>query len=304
MTRTVIVPLDGSPVAESALPLARALVRQGAAERVRLVSVVELPHSLKGWITGDQSEQRFQAAEETARQEQYLAGIGSSFAGAPVDTTVRQGKPVDEVLNVAAEQPNPLVVLASSGRSGPQLMVIGSVASRLAEQARCPVLVTRGSTDPDAGQGTASLSRVAVGIDGSPIAANALELVMDLFEADQATRPALHLVHVVEKAAFYAGDASGDLEYGLYQDYLKAGRDKGAGHLNDLAAHCASRGYQATSEVREGHVVEELLAAASDAAADLLVVGAHGHGGVREFFVGSTTAKTLREALLPVLVAR
>ncbi|WP_428265718.1 universal stress protein [Haliangium sp.] len=86
----------------------------------------------------------------------------------------------------------------------------------------------------------------------------------------------------------------------------------GAGRIQELLSETVQgrvrqfrpQGIQFYVHVRIGRPAEELLALAAEADADLLVVGTHGHSGVKRWLVGSVAEQVVREAHCPVVVAR
>ena len=75
-------------------------------------------------------------------------------------------------------------------------------------------------------------------------------------------------------------------------------------HLTDLAARLAKDGVTATTQVRVGSPVDEINRFADEAKVDLIVMGTHGHTGVRAWLAGSVTEKVVRTAKVPVLTVR
>jgi len=79
-------------------------------------------------------------------------------------------------------------------------------------------------------------------------------------------------------------------------------------HATEVAARAvataAASGLKATSEVREGVAAEEICAAATECAATIVVLGAHGWGAVKRFLFGSVSTRVMHEAPCPVLVVR
>ncbi|CAN5875384.1 hypothetical protein BH11MYX3_BH11MYX3_35130 [soil metagenome] len=75
-------------------------------------------------------------------------------------------------------------------------------------------------------------------------------------------------------------------------------------HLKDLAARLAKDGVNATTFVRLGSTVDEINRFVDENAVNLIVMGTHGHTGIRAFLAGSVTEKVVRSAKVPVLTVR
>jgi len=122
--------------------------------------------------------------------------------------------------------------------------------------------------------------RVAVALDFSGRDADILREAVRFLGCN---RPAIDLMHVVESApAGFHGPESGDTESRQDADRLEAG----AGELRAL-------GFEATARLGSGRPVPELARMVREAGADLVVLGAHGHGFVKDILLG-TTADRLR----------
>lgn len=137
--------------------------------------------------------------------------------------------------------------------------------------------------------------------DFSPSSNHATAIARD--EANQHDAKII-LIHVVEPLALLPSTATIPDENGMpisVEDYaVRSART----HLDDLIARLAKDGAAASGEVHVGNPAEQIVRAAEQHAADLIVMGAHGHGGVRKLVAGNVTEKVLRTALVPVLVVR
>jgi nucleotide-binding universal stress UspA family protein len=134
----VIVPLDGSLLAEYALHEGLSLVGAGL-ETVMLVQVVEsLAANPESTGQDDYTAER----EEAAR---YLTGVAERLheAGTPAEWTVRNGLPAHEIAAAASEANAGLVVMATHGRSGLRRVILGSAAERVLNTAQRPLLLVR-----------------------------------------------------------------------------------------------------------------------------------------------------------------
>jgi nucleotide-binding universal stress UspA family protein len=152
--RTIIVPLDGSELAESVLPHAEVLARQGGREMVNviLMRVCEAP-VMPAYYTPELAEVPLNwgqyAQQETARCKQvateYLAGIEPRFrdSGINVKSEVLVGTATDEIVAYANKTPYSLIVMATHGRSGLSRLVYGSVAANILVGVNSPLLLVK-----------------------------------------------------------------------------------------------------------------------------------------------------------------
>ena len=144
MFENILVPLDGSPIAEAALESARYLAKVSQGQ-LHLVRVPNHKLSLADYDEATPAEQ----AEEQACQE-YLEKVASPLRdeGLRVRCEVLEsGPPAERILEVVEEDELDLVVLTSHGRSGLARVLLGSVADTVSRNCRAPVLIVGRRSD-------------------------------------------------------------------------------------------------------------------------------------------------------------
>jgi nucleotide-binding universal stress UspA family protein len=154
MFKTIVVPLDGSALAEHALAHGVALAKAFAA-RVVLVRAYDplgaLAPTMAG-VHGDYTSAELieattkQYAEET---ERYLDGTAETVraSGLPVETVAVQGSVIESLAEVIGAQPAALVVMTTRGRGGLKRFVLGSVTDALLHRLETPILVVPNRPD-------------------------------------------------------------------------------------------------------------------------------------------------------------
>ena len=144
MAKRILVPLDGSPAAESFLDVVADTARGGGAS-VRLLRVAPIPDSL----VGTDGRVVAYADQETERLEaealDYLHAVEARLAGIDVECVVRFGEPLDEILREAEAFDADLIAVSTVGRSGLGRTILGSVAEQVVRKAAAPVLLFRPS---------------------------------------------------------------------------------------------------------------------------------------------------------------
>jgi nucleotide-binding universal stress UspA family protein len=150
----VLVPLDGSPLAEAVLPFVSRLARPLGLE-IALLRVVPMvtPKIVQGGtrpIILDQGERLREEAEA------YLRGVAAGLAadGFPVSTTVRTGEAAPEIVAGARECQADLIGMMTHGRTGLGRLFFGSVAEAVLRHAAVPVFVVR-ATEAQLARGAA-----------------------------------------------------------------------------------------------------------------------------------------------------
>ena len=148
MYKKIMVPLDGSELAECVLPHVEAVAKGCDSPEVLLVQAVEpiaIPYGREtAKITSIEQLKAFEAHSKV-EAEKYLKGIIARLgkAGVNAKATVISGKPAEVLSDFATENNADLVVIATHGRSGISRWVWGSVADRLIRSVCAPVLIVR-----------------------------------------------------------------------------------------------------------------------------------------------------------------
>lgn len=288
MFGSIVVPLDGSPLAEHALPLAAALARRAGSqvELVRAHVLYALQETHAGRLPYDPAEEA-----EWRRQEQlYLDGTAGWLrpqAGVAVRTALIDGLVEDALLEHVRACKADLVVMTTHGRGGVGRLLLGSVADRLVREAPVPVLLTR------PGEGALqlipepSLQRLLVPLDGSPLAEQALAPALELARLLEARCTLLRVVETGPAAEAVLDEHRADAE-----TYLRSAAQRLAGSVLPVR----------TRVVVARHAAEAIAAEAR--ASDLIVLATHGRGGIRRLLLGSVASKVIHESPVPVLVCR
>jgi nucleotide-binding universal stress UspA family protein len=137
--RTILVPLDGSELAEAVLPHVEALAEQNGVEPVDVVllRVSESPVM---------SDHYFSNIPETREEiEKYLARVEKRLqkVGLSVQSRVLTGEPAEQIVDYASASPFSLVVMSTHARSGLSRWVLGSVAMKVVSGVCSPILLVR-----------------------------------------------------------------------------------------------------------------------------------------------------------------
>jgi nucleotide-binding universal stress UspA family protein len=152
MYRKIIAPLDGSKLAECALPHLEELAKATKPDEIVLISVTEriagrtrAPEmgELIGVSSGAPVEVEVGKLQRQA--ERYLDRIAKQMQskGIKARTEVLRGSPAEEIVRYAEKNAVDLIVMASHGRSGPSRWAFGSVADKVFRASRVPVLMIR-----------------------------------------------------------------------------------------------------------------------------------------------------------------
>ena len=145
MYKEILASLDGSELAEAALPHARAMAKAFDA-RITLLSVLEpLEMYAQPGVVGPVVSVSMNVQEEIGNLKQYLVGVAGNLTkeGIQVRTEVGEGDPASVICDYAESNGMDMTVMSTHGRSGIQRWVYGSVADRVLRTAKIPVLLIR-----------------------------------------------------------------------------------------------------------------------------------------------------------------
>ena len=145
MYQTILVPLDGSKLAECVLPHVEALVRGSQAKRVVFTRVVEPVYLPPGDYIMPEDQVRKMEAEMREDAQNYLKDIVSrtKYDGARVESAILYGRAADTLADFATKNQIDIIIIATHGRSGVSRWVWGSVADRILRSSCVPVLMVR-----------------------------------------------------------------------------------------------------------------------------------------------------------------
>lgn len=290
MFTKILVPLDGSALAERALPLA-VQIAKGSGARMVLYRVV--PYFTVLAADPLLYEEMNRLGEDEALS--YLRRIRNDLLDPlSADTICEVGSAADSILQYAQDHAVDLIVMSSHGRSGFNRWVYGSVAERIMSQAPCPTLIL--NANQPAGQ--PAPEKVLVPLDGSPLAEKALAPAIELV---QALDPELHLLRVTTSGHMrFETDSKDevfaeieDTEVVQAQDYLQEQADR-----LDIA------NVRPIVDVAKASVAEAIIDYAAKEGMDLIVMSSHGRTGLQRWVYGSVAEKVLRSACCATMIVR
>jgi nucleotide-binding universal stress UspA family protein len=303
MYTKIVVPLDGSELAEGVLPHVAEIIRDRGS-RVCLLAVAPLARGTPPILADVLSSATTQ--EERQRVERELTTYLHTVAGkleplaADVHVGVRFGRAADEILAFAGEVDADLIAMSTHGRSGIRQWVFGSVADRILHGAACPLLLVR--TAP--AQSQAAYQRILVPLDGSEAAEQVLPHVSALIRPNH-TR--IFLLSVLTNGL---GDRTVALLTSippglrLSTNVLSQAQVQLQAYLRSVAAALRERGAFVQTDIRRGSPAEEILSYAAQTEADLIAMTTHGLSGTSRWVYGDVAGKVLQGAQSPVLMVR
>jgi len=277
MYNRVVVPLDGSPLAEVALPYAEEVAGKMGSEIVLLtVLSSEEPEEY-------QSHYKYSSeiVETTRRQvEKYLEDTENKTI--KVGTATRVGNPAEGILDYVNKGQMSLIVMATHGRSGVGRWAVGSVADKVVRATtRQPLLLIRARGAHPEVRAKRILKKALIPLDGS---AESESVILYLSEVAQRLQMELTLLRVISKNnGSFAG----------VDDYLR-------GWCRRFEEEGITAGY----EVRVGSPAEQIIDLADELASDMVAMATHGQTAVNLWSLGSVAQKVLLGGNTPLLLIR
>jgi nucleotide-binding universal stress UspA family protein len=295
--RHLIVPLDGSRLAEAALPITRQLA-QSLAAPVTLVHMIErhAPERVHG-------EHHLSSPGEA---ERYLTELSHRFF--PADPRVAQHVHASVITDVpraiaehATELGSDLVVMCAHGQIGLRTLLFGTLAQRVAASSAVPVLLIR----PGEAGAAPILSDqpILVLLDGTDVDSQSLPLAAARGKVRDVS---LHLVVVVHtlRSLSGIGAASGLLLPATTTKILQLAHADASDYLARQTALLQAEGLRVVGEVLRGEPSEIIVKTARQVAPSVIVLGIHNEEGLAAFLSKPAVSKVASCTPTPLLLIR
>ncbi len=295
MFRHLLLPLDGSRLAEAAIPAAVYLAQKlGAA--VTLIHIIE--RDAKGAIHGERHLTT--AAEASA----YLGEVAvRAFPpDVRVDThvhTVGTDDLPQSILDHVEELAPDLIVMCTHGSGGLRDFIFGSMAQRVIGRRKTPVLLIRpkeGGAEPPF-----ACRRLLVPVDGDAGHEQGLPVAAELAAVCGAALRLVFVVHTPETLSGQ-GAATRRLLPGAMRAVLDMAQEDAEKYLSRHVAALSATGLTVKAECRRGDPAAAIVEAARSDGTDLIVLGTHGKAGMDAFWAGSISPKISARSRLPLLL--
>lgn len=295
MFKKILVPLDGSKIAEAVIPFASEIATRSRAELLFVTAVQQVgvwDAALSLQVLKREAEV---AADYLATVERDLSGEGQKVA-----TQVLDGDAAEAVLAAVEEAGADLIAISTHGRSGVSRWLFGSVATHILERAAVPLLVLRPKEGEDRGAPGPVVKKILVPLDGSEVAKSILPVIEEFAKTMGAS---LVLYHSVAPLSAYPGfESAGAAALG---EAIEEMQRQAKEILARTAEEVVSRGVEATTVVSLGTPVDGVLTAANELDVDLIAIATHGRSGFGRAVLGSVADGVIRRSAdVPCLVVR
>lgn len=287
MYRKILVPLDGSELAEQILPLVVSLAQttQASVELLRVNDQEQVPGRSPAFGDGD-----------------YLEHVANKFfsSATRVAKTVGLGQAAVVIVDRASSDPSCLIAMATHGMSGIRRWLIGSVASKIVQCAANPLLLIH-PTEAAEPKTSFSLGTIFVPLDGSGLAERALPHALALAKG---LNSELHLMRVYSLPvdAFIVADGVMAQGPAPFRDALK---NEAEVYLNGRCEELGGEGFtRVISTAIEGDPAREIIDLAARTENSMIAMSTHGRSGIGRWVLGSVAEKVLQHSCTPMLLIR
>ena len=297
MVTKILVPLDGSAVAEQVLPYVRTLAG-GLKVPVELMGVVDMAQ-FDSHIAAEKGRYLDTLIEDSVRcSREYLKGVAQTFPDANASFAVEKGGAAEVIIAKAGADNETLITMATHGRSGIDRWLLGSVAEKVLRGSANPLLLVRAKAEAKAAGG-ATLKSIVVPLDGSELAESVLPAVLEMAKK-------LNLKIVLFRACNVPYSVFGGVrEHIAIVDELLGGiKAEARAYLEKKTEELKKQGAKVSYVLEQGASADQIISLGRKTPDNLIAMCTHGWSGVKGWVLGSITETVVRHSGDPVLVIR
>ena len=293
----ILVPLDGSRLAESALTIAVRFARKMDA-RITLIHVVE-----KNAPSTVHSDKHLVSSAEASTYLEKLSQL-PALSSLRVQThvhTAEVGNVARSLAEHSAELAPDLIVMCAHGKSSVRRLLSGVIAQQVIAMGTTPVLIVRPSKETQVVGSEKDLRIIIAPTDGNHAHEIGLPLATEIARAYNCR---LHLLMVVPELRDLTGSkaAASLLLPGATRFNLEMESEDARTYVDQQIAKLNQKGVLADSEASRGDPARAIIASARRLAADLVIMGTHGRAGADAFWAGSVAARVVAQIKAPLML--
>ncbi len=300
----ILVPLDGSQLAEEALPTAVAFVqRAGTSGKLLLMRVSWADYII--YSRGGPFEVPGAADEEA---DAYLIKIEQEVraAGIPVETIHARGDPATAIVDMAHDYHADLIVMTTHAREGISRLIHGSVADRVLQGAPVPVLLLKHGETLTPFFTTEGHPHLLVPLDGSELAESVVLRATSLARQFGASVTLLRSLDLPDLTLGVPGRAAAASD--AIRVMAPIERQTATQYLETVQQRFLAQGIPTAVMVREGgaalDIAEQAKLLKETGNAVIIVMATHGRTGMGRWLYGSVAGAVLHLADVPLLIMR
>ncbi len=292
----VLVPVNGSPLAECVIPHAAAFAKVFNSH-ITLVHVLEQPTGSLALPKADPLDWYLKKSEAML----YLDTVKARFeaVGIASETILLQGRASEQIIEMANNNKFDLLILSGSGDAENNRMSLSSTALKILQDVRTSILLVRSNQPITTEITDLSYQSLLVPLDGSQRAGAVLTLATALTQAHHAE---LMLVHIVSKPEMprHMPPSQEDIE--LANRFIERNQEEGSKYLEQMQMRLPAN--TQTQLLVSDNVAATLQTISEEQNTDLLVLSAHGYSGEARWNYGSVANRFITNGTTSLLIVQ
>ena len=298
MFEKLLVPLDGSELAEVALPYAEELTGRLNSEVV-LLHVSESQEQVGSQMHELYMSHLVEAVERGIQEYQRLSGIPESEA-TKVKSVILSGTPAEVIINYAEANDIGLIIMAAHGRSGIGRWTVGGVADKVLRGSHIPVALIRAGGPRPVTRKKGLLTKALLPLDGSKVGEAALPYVEELA---MRLKTEVTLLQIVQPK--YVAVGAEPWDYSPYRaEWVTAMEQSARAYLAGIEQRLKAKGIVVSSKIESGGAAERIIEVAEQIDADVIAMSTHGRSGLARWALGSIADKLIHSGNIPLILVR
>ena len=297
MLKRILIPLDGSNLAEMVMPGALYLAEQLQATLI-LFHVVEkaAPNAVHGQ----------HHLQDVAEAKAYLNRFASRFTSTGVSISqnvheVQEAGVAQTIRDHSDELQADLIVLCAHGNGGLRDMIFGSIAQQVIRQGTVPVLFIRPDTVKESGE--QPIRQILLPLDGSKSHESAIPVAVFLAAKCEAKIRLLTVIPTAETLPVREA-ITGRVSPRMTSIALDISVQQAKEYLQKVSQDISAQGVPVSGVILRGDVLTKLIEAITVEGSDLVIMATHGHTAIDAHWEGSLTPGFLPKTPVPVILVR
>jgi nucleotide-binding universal stress UspA family protein len=300
MYKKILVPLDGSDLAERVLTYVKSLTDRDKTMRITFLYVITIDIPLASQKYKTQIE-----ADARSGAESYLKRLLTKFDHQDmVETVIKSGNAAEAIVDYADRENIDLIVMATHGRSGISRWSHGSVADKVLHNSTIPVWMINSNTVKRVFLRKGHKISMLVTLDGSKLAESVLKHVSALSSHLGKDNVDVHLFRAMELFAppfIYPPEMPINLDEYLQYEKNRA-YDICVKYLQKMQGKMEKEGIKVTYATVEGNPADVIIDYAKKEEIDFIVMSTHGRTGIGRWAFGSIAEKVMQGTPCPVFL--
>ncbi|MCY3661035.1 MAG: universal stress protein [Caldilineaceae bacterium] len=308
LSRPILVPMDGSDVANGILPHVLPIAGKANIPLVLLAAVdpdaIDCPASVMSAATpagGPMAICRARIEESSrvhAQDTLHRVAAHLKDDGMEAKTTVAIGDPAEEILRVSEEEGCGLIAMSTHGRNPIGRSILGSITDRVIRASNVPVLTVTPERAKKHQEEGAPLTTIVVPLDGSELAQRALPYVGRLARI-------LSMEVLLARVVRTENPTYTETDLGFRVPAFREEVNwEATEYLEQIAQRLRDKGLTVRSQVLTGSAAQALVNLAHETPRNLIAMTTHGRTGLSRWMMGSVASTLVRRSGDPVLVIR